>query len=123
MTEFGSGDLPPAWIVVARIGDRLSEDHDDLTGLVRLLVVTQVVLPPLDRTLTLLNRKHPGVSVRIDVANSQDIVRAVSQKLSPFGFCLLAKPLAGLDCRPLLREEFGILPRADFNDGKFGQMH
>jgi DNA-binding transcriptional LysR family regulator len=47
--------------------------------------------------------------VRIDVANSQDIVRAVSQKLSPFGFCLLAKPLAGLDCRPLLREEFGIL--------------
>jgi DNA-binding transcriptional LysR family regulator len=94
---------------VARIGDRLSEDHDDLTGLVRLLVVTHVVLPPLDRTLTLLNRKHPGVSVRIDVANSQDIVRAVSQKLSPFGFCLLAKPLAGLDCRPLLREEFGIL--------------
>lgn len=94
---------------VARIGDRLSEDHDDLTGLVRLLVVTHVVLPPLDRTLTLLNRKHPGVSVRIDVANSQDIVRAISQKLSPFGFCLLSKPLAGLDCRPLLREEFGIL--------------
>ncbi len=27
MTEFGSGDLPPAWIVVARIGDRVSLDR------------------------------------------------------------------------------------------------
>lgn len=94
---------------VARIGDKLSEDHDDLTGLVRLLVVTHLVLPPLDRALTRLNRKHPGVGVRIDVTNSQDIVRAVSQKMSPVGFCLLSKPLAGLDCRPILREEFGIL--------------
>jgi len=94
---------------VARIGDKLSEEHDDLTGLARLLVVTHVVLPVLDRALTSLNRRHPGVGVRIDVANSQDIVRSVSQKLSPFGFCLLSKPLAGLDCQPLLREEFGIL--------------
>ncbi|SEF88551.1 LysR family transcriptional regulator [Bosea lathyri] len=94
---------------VARIGDKLSEEHDELTGLVRLQVVTHVVLPALDRALTLLNRKHPSVTVRIDVATSQDIVRAVSQKLSPFGICLLPNPLAGLNCRRLLREEFGIL--------------
>lgn len=94
---------------VARIGDKLSEDHDELTGLVRILVVTHAVLPPLDRSLTLLNRQHPSVTIRIDVATSQDIVRAISQKLSPFGFCLLSNPLAGLTCRPLLREEFGIL--------------
>lgn len=94
---------------VARIGDKLSEEHDELTGLVRVLVVTHVVMPVLDRSLTLLNRQHPSVNVRIDVATSQDIVRAVSQKLSPFGICLLSNPLAGLTCRFLLREEFGIL--------------
>ncbi len=41
---------------VARIGDKLSEEHDELTGLVRVLVVTHVVMPVLDRSLTLLNR-------------------------------------------------------------------
>lgn len=94
---------------VARIGDKLSEEHDELTGLVRIQVVTHVVLPALDRALTRLNRKHPSVAVRIDVANSHDIVRSVSQKLGPFGICLLPNPLAGLSCRRLLREEFGIL--------------
>lgn len=94
---------------VARIGDKLSEEHDELTGLVRIQVVTHVVLPAFDRALARLNRKHPSVTVRIDVANSHDIVRSVSQKLSPFGICLLPNPLAGLACRRLLREEFGIL--------------
>jgi len=27
MIKFGSGDLPPAWIIVARIGDRVSLDR------------------------------------------------------------------------------------------------
>lgn len=94
---------------VARIGEKLSEAHDELTGLVRIQVVTHVVLPAFDRALTSLSRRHPGVTVRIDVATSQDIVRSVSQKLSPFGLCLLPNPLAGLTCRLLLREEFGIL--------------
>lgn len=94
---------------VARIGERLSEEHDELTGLVRIQVVTHVVLPAFDRALTGLSRQHPRVTVRIDVATSQDIVRSVSQKLSPFGICLLPNPLAGLSCRLLLREKFGIL--------------
>ena len=94
---------------VARIGDKLSEEHDELTGLVRLQVVTHVVLPALDRALSALNRRHPSVTMRIDVMSSQDIVRSVSQKLSPFGICLLPNPLAGLNCRRLVREEFGIL--------------
>lgn len=94
---------------VARIGEKLSEEHDELTGLVRLQLVTHMVLPAFDRALSLMSRRHPGVTVRVEVASSQDIVRSVSQKLSPFGFCLLPNPLAGLNCRHLLREEFGIL--------------
>lgn len=93
---------------VMRLGDRLSEEHDELTGLVRIQLVTHMVLPALDRALAALSRRHPGVSVRIEVANSHEIVRSVSQKLSPFGLCLLPNPLAGLSCRHLTREEFGI---------------
>lgn len=93
---------------VMRLGDRLSEEHDELTGLVRIQLVTHAVLPALDRALAALSQRHPGVSVRIEVANSHEIVRSVSQKLSPFGLCLLPNPLAGLNCRLLMREEFGV---------------
>ncbi len=94
---------------VARIGEKLSEEHDELTGLVRIQIITHMVLPAFDRTLSLMSRRHPGVTMRVEVANSHEIVRSVSQKLSPFGFCLLPNPLAGLNCRHLMREEFGIL--------------
>ncbi len=94
---------------VARIGEKLSEEHDELTGLVRIQIITHMVLPTFDRTLSLMSRRHPGVTLRVEVANSHEIVRSVSQKLSPFGFCLLPNPLAGLNCRHLMREEFGIL--------------
>ena len=94
---------------VARIGEKLSVEHDELTGLVRIMIITHAVLPVLDRTLALFNRQHPSVNIRIDVATSQDIVRYVSQKLAPLGICLLPNPLAGLNCHRILREEFGIL--------------
>lgn len=94
---------------VARIGEKLSEEHDELTGLVRVQLITHMVLPAFDRALSLMSRRHPGVTIRVEVSNSHEIVRSVSQKLSPFGFCLLPNPLAGLNCRHLLREDFGIL--------------
>lgn len=94
---------------VMRIGESLSQEVDDLSGVVRILMVTHVVLPALDRALGRLARRHPRVTVGIDVAVSQEIVRAVSQKTASFGLCLLPRPLAGLDCRLLIREAFGIL--------------
>ncbi|ACL62845.1 LysR family transcriptional regulator [Methylobacterium nodulans] len=93
---------------VERIGERLSTDEDDLSGLVRMLIVTEVMLPTLDRALGLMHRRHPSVTLSIDVANSQEIARAVAQRTVPFGLCLLPKPLAALECRMLMREEFGI---------------
>jgi DNA-binding transcriptional LysR family regulator len=93
---------------VERIGEKLSADEDDLTGQIRVLTVTHLALPELDHALRQMRRRHPSVSIRIDVAHSQDIVRAVAQKQAPFGLCLLPKPLAALNCRFLMREEFGI---------------
>ncbi len=93
---------------VERIGEKLSAEADDLTGQIRVLIVTNLVLPQLDQALRQLRRRHPSVTIRIDVANTQDIVRAIGQKQAAFGICLLPKPLAGVDCKFLLRETFGI---------------
>lgn len=93
---------------VERIGERLAVEADDLTGPIRIATVTHLAVPQLDRALRLMHRRHPSVTVRINVASSQDIVRALTQNQAAFGFCLLPKPLAGLECRFLLRERFGI---------------
>lgn len=93
---------------VERIGERLAVEADDLTGPIRIATVTHLAVPQLDAALRLMHRRHPSVTVRITVASSADIVRALTQNQAAFGFCLLPKPLAGLDCRFLLRERFGI---------------
>lgn len=93
---------------VERIGERLALDEDDLAGQVRIMIVTGVAMPAIDRALGMMHRRHPQVSFRMDIATSQEIARAVSQRAVPFGFCLLAKPLAALECRLLMREEYGI---------------
>lgn len=93
---------------VERIGERIALDEDDLAGQLRIMIVTGVALPALDRALGMMHRRHPRVGFRMDVATSQEIARAVSQRILPFGFCLLAKPLAALECRFLMREEYGI---------------
>ncbi|RVU19669.1 LysR family transcriptional regulator [Methylobacterium oryzihabitans] len=93
---------------VERIAERLETDEDDLAGLVRIMLVTELVLPALDQALGLMHRRHPSVMLSLDVAGSQEIARAVAQRSVPFGFCLLPKPLVGLECRLLMREAFGI---------------
>lgn len=93
---------------IESIEEKLALDEESLTGQIRIMLVTHVVMPGLDNALRQLRRRYPLLSVRIEVADSQDIVRAVAQKQVPFGFCLLSKPLAALHCRFLMREEFGI---------------
>jgi DNA-binding transcriptional LysR family regulator len=93
---------------VERIGELVAAGEDGLTGTVRILAVTQMTLPALDRALERMHRMHPSVTASISVANSLEIARSVSQRSAPFGFCLLQKPLAALDCRLLMREVFGI---------------
>ena len=93
---------------VERIGELVAAGEDVLTGTVRVLIVTQLILPTLDRALERMHRMHPSVTAAMTVANSLEIVRAVSQRSAPFGFCLLPKPLPALECRLLMREIFGI---------------
>jgi DNA-binding transcriptional LysR family regulator len=93
---------------VCRLGEKLNGVSNEISGLVRLLLVTQVIWPELDYAIAVLNKKHNKITFKIEIANSQEIVRAVSQRIAPFGICLLTKPVSGLHCRMLFREEFGL---------------
>jgi DNA-binding transcriptional LysR family regulator len=100
---------------VARLGEKLNGASDEISGLVRLLLVTQIIWPELDRTIATLNKKHSKITFKIEIASSQEIVRAVSQRIAPFGICLLTRPVASLNCRHLFREEFGLYCSRDYH--------
>jgi DNA-binding transcriptional LysR family regulator len=93
---------------IAGLEPKLSAAPSSLTGTVRLAMVTQLVNDELDDVFRRLHGKHPGISFSVEVSTSHDIVRAVSQQITPFGICLLTKPLPTLTSRFLFRETFGI---------------
>ncbi|MEZ0169715.1 LysR family transcriptional regulator [Microvirga sp. TS319] len=100
---------------VCKLGEKLNGVHNEISGLVRLLLVTQVIWPELDRTIAALHREHNRITFKIEIANSQEIVRAVAQRIAPFGICLLTKPVPGLNCQMLFREEFGLYCGANYH--------
>jgi DNA-binding transcriptional LysR family regulator len=93
---------------VARISEKLAGAEKDITGSVRILTVTAVQYEPFDTALRELHARFPSITLDIEVASSQEGVRAVARQIAPFALCLLTKPVAGLTCRHLVREEFGI---------------
>lgn len=93
---------------VSQMTEALVADEDATTGLLRLMTVSHVPSSLIDESIRLLHQRHPAVTWQLDVANSGDIVREIAQERAPLGICLLMKPVVGLDCRPLFREEFSL---------------
>ncbi len=93
---------------IERIGTELSFEKNELTGLIKILLVTHIPVPALDHAMRQMRNTYPLVTIQIDVANSQDVIRNVAQKYTPFGFCLMQKPISTLDCQFLYREHYGI---------------
>lgn len=93
---------------VQRAEERLRFDGGNLTGQLRIQVVTGSASSLFDESLRLMHQRQPGVQFRIDVASSHKIVRNVAEQVTPFGVCLMVRPAPGLDCRLILRSEYGI---------------
>jgi DNA-binding transcriptional LysR family regulator len=96
------------YLAIANLEPKLAAASGSTTGAVRLSVVTHLEHPGLDAVFRRINGRHPGISFEVVVMNSHEIVRSVSQKIAPFGLCLLTKPLATLSCQFLFRETFGL---------------
>lgn len=93
---------------VSQMTEALIADEDATTGLLRLMTVSHIPSHLIDESIRLLHQRHPAVTWQLDVANSGDIVREIAHERAPIGVCLLMKPVVGLECRPLFREEFTL---------------
>lgn len=93
---------------VQRAEERLRIEGSSLTGQLRLQTVTGNGSELFDECLRLMHQRHPAIGFDIDVASSHKIVRNVADQIVPFGACLMVRPAPGLDCRLILRAEYGI---------------
>ncbi len=92
----------------ARAEALLAQQTSGLTGQVQVQTVTGGRSLVFDETLRLMHQRHPGVSFRIDIATSRQIIRNVVDRVVPFGICLMQRPYSELDCHLILRAEYGI---------------
>ena len=92
----------------------LSEDHNDEDyGTLRLQIISNLCSSLVDEALRLYHQRNPSITFQIEVQNSQETVRRIAQEKSGIGICLLAKPIIGLDCKLLFREEFVVFCGAE----------
>lgn len=103
-----------------RAEEKLQALHSDLVGTVQIQIVTGVRSGVLDEILRLAHQRHPSVLIDIQIASSPTILHNVVSGAVPFGLCLMTRPLSRLDCRLLLRAEYGIFCGAE--DPLFGRQ-
>ncbi|MFC0216877.1 DNA-binding transcriptional LysR family regulator [Pseudochelatococcus lubricantis] len=92
----------------------LAEDrNDEEFGELRLSIISGLHSPLFDEALRLYHHRYPSIVWRIDVRNSLETVRQITQDKAGIGICLLTKPMINLECRHLFREEFGVFCGAE----------
>lgn len=98
---------------VNRIAELSQDRNDEVFGTLTLSVISRLRSGLLDEALRLFHQRNPSISIRIEVRNSLETVRLIAQEKQGVGICLLAKPLPGVACRLLMREEFGVFCGAE----------
>jgi len=93
---------------VTHMTKSLVNEDDETTGSLRIMTVSHIQSDLINESVRLLHQRHPRVQWQLDVANSSDIVREVAQERVAIGVCLLMKPIVGLRCQFLFREQFGL---------------
>ncbi|WP_138466946.1 LysR family transcriptional regulator [Poseidonocella sp. HB161398] len=98
---------------VERIGALTGDRNDEEFGELSLSIISALHSPLLDEAVRLFHQRHPSITWRIEVQNSAETVRRITQDKAGIGICLLTKPILGLECRHLFREEFSVFCGAE----------
>lgn len=93
---------------VARVAVLTRETKDEVTGRVRISMASHVVSPIFDEVLAGFHAAHPRATYEVEVATSAEVTRAVLEKSTSFGVCLVHKRLPHLHYKVMYREHFGF---------------
>lgn len=75
--------------LVADLPMTLGRANAALTGAITVQIVSDLVLPPLDRAFAAFHRAHPGLEIRIAVAGWRDVLRAVERREATVGIACM----------------------------------
>lgn len=98
---------------VDRIAAMSEDRHEEEFGSLTVSIISRLRSPLIDEAIRLFHQRYPSTSIRIEVRNSLETVRQITNDKQGVGICLLPKPLPGVECRHLFREAFAVFCGAE----------
>ncbi|AZY50936.1 LysR family transcriptional regulator [Bordetella avium] len=96
--------------MVARIDEAVTQEEDEVAGVLRLMVMSRIQSAAYDDFLCQFHRRYPKVEFYVDVMQSSAILDALSKRVPALGICLCRKAIDGnLDHRLLLRHRYVLV--------------
>jgi DNA-binding transcriptional LysR family regulator len=93
---------------ISRFGSLLSSAREEMSGHVRLLMVSRIQTRCLDEAMQEFHERHPRVTFLIEVMAAADVHIALLQKMGSLGICLMRTPVPGLAAEVLVRQIYRL---------------
>lgn len=93
---------------ISRFGAMLRDVGEEITGHVRVLMISRVQTGILDEALRGFHLLHPQVTFRFDVQSAAEVHMNLQQKLGTLGICLMREPVPGLASEILVRQTYRL---------------
>lgn len=93
---------------ISRLGDVVADDEDTIVGHLRLLFASRLESKLLDRIVARFHRRHPTITLQIDILPSIEIQALIQQGVASAGFCLLRGKPQDIEADVLMHQYFGL---------------
>jgi len=93
---------------ISRFDLLIQDVGEELSGHVRVLMISRVQTALLDDALHIFHQRHPQVTFRIDVQSAVEVHQGLLQKTGAVGICLMREPVPGLASEVLARQTYRL---------------
>jgi DNA-binding transcriptional LysR family regulator len=93
---------------IARLKAATTSAAREVSGRITIHLASHVTTPILDRALTELYQRHPGITYQMRIRSSAEVAEDVRDQKATLGICLVNRKLPRLDYQVLYREHFGF---------------
>ncbi|CAH2602953.1 LysR family transcriptional regulator [Rhodovastum atsumiense] len=93
---------------ITRFGSLVSGTREEMSGHVRLLMISRVQTRYLDQAMQEFHQMHPQVTFRVEVMATADVHVGLQQKMGSLGICLMRSPVPGLEAEVLVRQTYRL---------------
>lgn len=93
---------------ISRFGMMVRDVTEEISGHVRVLMISRVQTRLLDDAVREFHDRHPLVTFRFDVQSAAEVHQGLQQKIGSLGICLMREPVPGLGSEVLVRQTYRL---------------